>query len=190
MRKKVLLVIALAAFAVGGVFAQEWNNYSPAVAHNRLFVNAGIGIGPTGGWSMGVPPISASVDFKLSTPAPITLGAVAMFTTWKRSDNMYYYTADITYTNTGFGVRGMYHFNFLETIDTYAGLTLGYVIQGFDVKASSGYTGIAGGYAGSNFFLFGGNIGARYFFTDLMGAYVEIGFSGLQFISAGITLKK
>jgi hypothetical protein len=63
----------------------------------------------------------------------------------------------------------MYHFNFLKNLDTYAGLTLGYVIQTFD---GGDYSGSA--YEGVSFFLFGVNIGARYFFTESIGAYLEV----------------
>jgi hypothetical protein len=38
---------------------------------------------------------------------------------------------EFVWNNIGFGARGMYHFNFLKNLDTYAGLTLGYVIQTF-----------------------------------------------------------
>jgi hypothetical protein len=73
----------------------------------------------------------------------------------------------------------MYHFNFLDNLDLYAGLNLGYVIQ------TSNQTQ----YSGSSFFLWGFNTGARYFFTENLGAYLELGYSGLNYISTGVTFK-
>jgi len=187
MKKKGLLVLALFILAAGEVFAQStwYNSYAPAVAGNNLFINAGIGFGPTAGWDIGIPPISATVDYKLPVSAPISIGALAAFTTWKRTVNLYLVTVDLTYTNIGFGARGMYHFSFMENLDTYAGLTLGYVIQ--NIKYNNDYSG---SYDDSvNFFLYGGNIGARYFFTDIIGAYLELGYTSLSYLSAGVTFK-
>jgi hypothetical protein len=97
---------------------------------------------------------------------------------------------DVTYTNIGFGGRGMYHFNFMDNLDTYAGLTLGYVIQNATLKANNEHYGqIAAAEDGVSFFLWGLNIGARYFFTDFIGAYLELGYSGLQFASIGVSVK-
>jgi len=90
--------------------------------------------------------------------------------------------------NIGFGARVMYHFNFLENLDTYAGVTLGYVYQKVNAEGSNGldYGEIV---KGDSFILWGINTGARFFFTDLIGAYVELGYSGLQFVGIGLSLK-
>ena len=188
------MFLVLAIVIAGGVFAQEWyNSYAPGVDTNRVFVNAGIGLGPNGGYSMGIPPISASVDVKLPLDFPITVGAIGTFGTWKYSTSIPAISnsnTNVTYTNLGIGARGMYHFNFIQNLDTYAGLTLGYVIQ--TVKATYGTyydTTPRTGYSGSSFFLWGLNIGARYFFTDMVGAYLELGYSGLQYGGLGVTVK-
>jgi hypothetical protein len=188
--RKVFLVLVLVVLAAGGVFAQSWyDSYAWRVDDNKLFINAGVGLGPTGGYSMGIPPISVSVDFKLPIDIPITVGAVATYTTWKaRTTAPGFYTIDVIYRNIGFGGRGMYHFNFMDNLDTYAGLTLGYVLQKVAVK-TSGLGGQGADYDGDSFFLWGLNIGARYFFTDFIGAYLELGYSGLQFASVGLSVK-
>jgi hypothetical protein len=179
MGKKIGLFLVLAAIVAGGVSAQSnwYDSYAPGIDQN-LFVNAGIGLGPTGGYKMGLPPLSASIDFKLPISLPITLGGIFTFTQWKYS----FYGYDFVWNNIGIGARGMYHFNFVRNLDTYTGLTLGYVIQTFDGESGLGYNGVS-------FFLFGANIGARYFFTNTIGAYLELGYSGLQFLSLGLALK-
>jgi hypothetical protein len=189
MKKIFLAALVIAIIAVGGAFAQEqdWNRFAPALDGNNLFINAGIGFGQTGGYNMGLPPISVSADYRLPIDLPITLGAVATLTTWKYSAGVPgMYTIDVTYRNIGFGVRGMYHFNFMENLDTYAGLTLGYVMQSVTASDTLGH---GAGYSGVSFFLWGLNIGARYFFTDLLGAYIELGYSELQYASIGLALK-
>jgi hypothetical protein len=92
--------------------------------------------------------------------------------------------------NIGFGARGAYHFNFIEKLDVYAGLTLGYVIQSAVVTYGSAWDNIPKtDYPATSFFLFGVNIGARYFFTNNIGAYLELGYSGLQVASVGLSVK-
>ncbi|MDR1903239.1 MAG: hypothetical protein LBQ88_13295 [Treponema sp.] len=196
MKKKIFFGLILVVIATGGAFAQTWyNSYAPGIGESKVFINAGIGLGPTGGYDMGVPPLSASVDFKLPVKLPITVGGIFTFAQWKYSYSLPTVTTTPSYSitykdyefvwnNIGFGARGMYHFNFLKNLDTYAGLTLGYVIQTFD---GGDYSGSA--YEGVSFFLFGANIGARYFFTQNIGAYFEVGYSGLQFASLGLSIK-
>jgi len=84
----------------------------------------------------------------------------------------------------------MYHFNFYKNLDVYAGLVLGYVIQGANVTYGSGYNpSNAPNYKGASFFLWGVNSGLRYFFTDNIGVYSELGYSGLLYFSAGLSMK-
>jgi hypothetical protein len=167
-----------------------YNSYAPGLRDNKAFLNAGIGFGPTRGLSMGLPPITASVDFKVSDTVPITIGGFLTFATWKYAGGNPPYTIDLTYLNIGIGGRGMYHFNFYRNLDVYAGLVLGYVIQRATISYGSGYnSGNAPNYNGVSFFLFGVNSGVRYFFTDRIGVYGELGYSGLQYLSAGLSMK-
>jgi hypothetical protein len=182
MAKKMVLAIIAALVVVGAVNAQEsgqtwWNSYAPGI-DQKVLVNAGIGFGPTGGYENGVIPLSVSADFKLPIALPITVGGIFTYSQWKYS----VFSNDLKWNNIGFGLRGMYHFNFLKNLDTYTGITLGYVVQTFDGKDNLGYDGVS-------FFLFGYEVGARYFFTKNIGAYVEVGYSGLQFASLGLALK-
>ena len=186
MTSKGVLVLVLVLMATGGVFAQNWyDSYAPGLENNSFFINGGIGWGPTGGYNMGIPPISVSVDFKLPIDLPITVGAIGTYSTWKYSSPYYTYRYEVTYTNIGIGGRGMWHFNFMPNLDVYAGLTIGYVIQNSSVTSGSAYDYNAG----NSFFLWGFNAGARYFFTNAIGAYAELGYSGLQYASIGVTFK-
>jgi opacity protein-like surface antigen len=183
--KKCVLVLVLAGVLAGGAFAQEWyNSYSPGIDQGFMFLNFGIGLGPTGSYDMGVPPLSVSADFKLPVPVPITIGGIFTYSRWKYDYSWSSASYDFGWNNFGFGVRSAYHFGFVKNLDVYAGLTLGFVIQTFD---GNGYSG--SGYKASNKFLFGINTGARYFFTNNVGVFLELGYSRLQFVSTGLSLK-
>ena len=191
--KKLFASVLFVAVIGTAAFAQDWyTSYADGI-DQKLFINAGIGLGPTGGYDMGLPPISASVDFKLPIELPITVGGIFTFAQWKYSYslpvpattfpyNITYKDYEFVWNNIGIGARGMYHFGLLKNLDTYMGLTLGYVIQTFDGEDIPGYEG-------QSFFLYGFNIGARYFFTEAIGAYLEVGYSGLQFASIGLAVK-
>jgi hypothetical protein len=191
MWKRLSIVLVLATLVAGGVSAEWYNSYAPGIADSKVLINAGIGYGFSS-YGMGIPPISVSADFKLPIKAPITLGATGAISTWTYSTGGGNYAIDVTYTNIGFGARGAYHFGFAKNLDTYIGATLGYVIQSADVKYGSYYDtpGVTKtAYDGVSFFLFGANIGARYFFTKNIGAYLELGWSGLQVASVGLAVK-
>jgi hypothetical protein len=187
---KSFFVIVLTVLATVSVSAQDahasqkwYNSYAHAVDGDSFFINAGIGFGPTGSYDNGIPPISASLDYKLPVKLPITAGLITTFSTWKWSLPSSTGDINVTYTNFGIGARGVYHFNFWEKADVYAGPTLGWVIQSAKANTSGS------SYEGKPFFLFGASVGARYFFTSFLGAYLELGYSGLQILGAGLTLK-
>jgi len=179
-----------------------YNSFGTGLQNNWVFINAGVGFGPTGDYNMDIPPISASIDVKVSKKIPLTFGVMGIFSTWKWTYGYLPRNDDVTYMNIGIGGRLMYHFNFARDLDFYIGPIFGYVIQivkteygsGWDYfreYSSSGYiiNEERPYYGGNPFFLYGGNIGIRYFFTKVFGVYVEGGYSGLQYVSGGLTLK-
>ena len=190
MRKVTLVtVLAFLVLSGGSVFAQNWNSFSPSVDNSKAIINGGIGFGILlPGYELGIPPISVSADFKLPMDLPITLGPVVALTSRTFSFSGYGNGYEFTYTDFAIGVRGMWHFNFLKSMDVYSGLSLGYVVSSADAK----YTGdwvVKTEPGDFSYFLFGINVGARYFFTNSLGAYVELGYSGLQFFGLGLSLK-
>jgi hypothetical protein len=195
-RFKFILVLVFVGFSTGGVFAQNWyDSYAPGIDGSRVLINAGIGFGLLApGYDLGIPPISASADFKLPVAVPITVGPLVALASqtysWNLNTGASIYGYKFTYTHFAIGARGMYHFNFLKNLDTYAGLVLGYVIS----NGKADYTGEWGNSVKTDptnlsYFLWGINIGARYFFTNNIGAYLELGYSGLQVVNLGLSLK-
>lgn len=82
------------------------------------------------------------------------------------------------------GLRTILMFSKDPKIDSYAGLTLGYNI----VSAKEFGTMQVGYSASSSYFLYGGHLGLRYYFSPQLGAQVELGY-GLGVINVGISYK-
>ena len=146
-------------------------------------VNLGIGLGYRFGGSMSVPPLSVAYDYSLKSGlidgnGAITLGGYLAYTSAKYS----YWAQSTTASYTVLGVRGMFHYQFVPKLDTYAGLMLGYHIASV---SETGYYGNS--LVGSGFDL-GVVLGARYFFTPRIGAFTELGYS-LPYWNLGVTFK-
>lgn len=96
---------------------------------------------------------------------------------------------DLKFTAIYFAVRGSYHFNTLlkiksEKIDLYAGPSLGY--RKFSWKDGSNDT--LGDDYGSSVFV-GVHLGGKYYFTDKIGAFLELGDVGSTNARLGIAFK-
>jgi opacity protein-like surface antigen len=187
MKKRLLIVLVLAMVVAGGAFADWYDSYAPGIDESKVFINAGVGMG----FSVEDIPISVSADFKLPIKLPITAGATAAFNSWKDIIGAGNSQIGVTYTDIAIGARGHYHVNLLKNLDTYAGLTLGWVFQIVDVEYGSYWNNHENkpSYSAKPYFLYGFNIGARYFFTKNIGAYLELGYSGLQLASLGLSVK-
>jgi outer membrane protein W len=155
---------------------------------NKL-LNVSVGLAPTFGvtsisgfgfstkWS---PPISASFEFGVSDR--ISVGAVGGFATQKFVDNA---NDGVQYDYLLIGARGSYHFATSEKFDPYAGITLGYN----NVTAKEVGSGSGGGFSvAASSVLYGAHLGARYYFSDAIGAHAELGY-GISVISIGLSLK-
>jgi hypothetical protein len=183
------LVLTVASFSqeqesapAQGGSGQWYNSYAAGLKDNSFLINAGVGFGfsPHAYGSLSIPPITVGLDYKLPIALPITVGAAVSLAQYSFD----FVGHNVSFTDIGIGLRGDWHFNFgVEKLDTYAGLTLGYVI---DIVGPEEAKNIFTGYS---YFLYGVHVGGRYFFTDLVGAYLELGYSGLQVASIGVTFK-
>ncbi|HEY3370854.1 MAG TPA: hypothetical protein VGK10_08410 [Prolixibacteraceae bacterium] len=89
------------------------------------------------------------------------------------------------YTNIIVGARALAHYPLVNKLDTYSGLILAYNV------ASAKYDGPNAGSIPSpsvGGIVFGGIVGARYEFSQSLGAYAEAGF-GISNLSLGIAYK-
>lgn len=151
---------------------------------SRVF-NAGLGIGTSVFSStynrLVIPPLSASLEVGVTDhvleKGSVGVGPYIGFLSykWQFSD----YRA--RYTNTIIGVRGNFHYPFIEKLDTYSGLLLGWDIV--NVKETGdpydNYEDSASHIAWAWF------IGARYYFRENMAAMAELGY-GPSYLNLGL----
>jgi hypothetical protein len=180
--KKLILLSVLAVAVAGGAFGQEWyNSYAPGIEGSKFLINGGIGLGVLP-YKMSLPPISASAEYVLAK-IPLSVGAYFGITGYDEK-----LASSFSYKGTlaGFGAKASYHFNFLQNLDPYVSLTLGWLVYSQEVKSPLTNTTAKNDLST---FLYGFNLGTRYFFTKNIGAYVELGYSAVSVASLGLSLK-
>ncbi|MDR2129700.1 MAG: hypothetical protein LBP56_00800 [Odoribacteraceae bacterium] len=79
------------------------------------------------------------------------------------------------------GVRGVFHYQFVEKLDTYAGISCGYNIE--TEKHTEGNS-----YPGSSAIIPASFIGARYYVNDQWALFAEIGY-GIAPLELGVAFK-
>lgn len=157
-----LCLVSIGAFAQG------------SLEKGGLQLNAGFG---TSGWGT---PVYVGLDYGIHKD--ITLGAELSY----RSDSNVYGANKYKSSAIGIGVNGNYHFNSVLNMpskwDLYAGLGLNYYIWSYDndLYKTSNSSDIG----------LGGQVGARYFFTNKFGVNLELGGgSATNGAKIGITYK-
>jgi hypothetical protein len=184
MKIKGLLLVAI--IACGFIMA----NAQP-VAKGDKILNLGLGLGSrlySGSYYTGtVPPVSASLEFVTKDDlfdgkGALGFGGYIGYSAYKWEYNNWGWK----YTNTIIGPRGTLHYNFIDKLDTYTGLLLGYnivtskefgnSIPGYDYSSSS--SGI----------IWSWYAGGRYYFTDKLAGMLELGY-GISYLNIGIAFK-
>ncbi|NLE33958.1 MAG: hypothetical protein GX622_02535, partial [Bacteroidales bacterium] len=88
------------------------------------------------------------------------------------------------YSNIIIGARGSFHYPFVNRLDTYAGILLGYnIVTSKEIGDPTG----ADDY-GSGGLAWSGYIGGRYYFSDVLAAMLELGY-GIAYLNIGVALK-
>jgi len=154
-------------------------------------VNLGVGFGSfltVSGAKASIPPIGASfeygiVDGLFDDQASIGVGGYFGFVTskWQYST----YDRGYRYTDVLVGVRANFHYQFVEKLDTYGG-----VLVGYDLSAKTNYG--SGTIEDPNYSSGGAVVnllaGARYYFTDQIAVFGEVGY-GISAIELGLSYK-
>lgn len=183
MKKKILLAVifSLALAAQNQVSAQKTESVDLKGAN---FVNAGIGLGSYGLYGTGGFPLTASYEhgFTKNISAGVSLGFI------QRN-----YVDDWKYTYLIFSARGSYHFNDVlkisnPRVDVYGGAGLvyrHYKYKYMEQDTDAGYTqyNASGSSMDIEF-----HAGARYLFSNHIGAYAELGY-GISPLQLGLTFK-
>ena len=174
MFKKVFLAALALIGSVSLANAQE-------VFHKgTTAINAGIGLGSYYN-SLSIPPLSVSLDYGVTdnlingNNGSISVGGFLGYTATKK------FYGDAGASIAVLGARGAFHYQFAPKLDTYAGLMLSYDIVSSNYDAFSNY--IKSSHIDWSLFL-----GARYFFTEKIGAFAELGY-GFYNLNLGVTFK-
>lgn len=169
--------LALAALMIVGSFGLA---QAQVFEQGSVNINAGVGLGSTfsSGLNTTLPPLGLSVDYGIAEK--ISLGAYGGFS----SASADFYGGKYNYTYIILGARGAYHFTGLsDNFDPYIGLLLGYNVASVSYSGSYNAPSISAGGV-----LYAGYLGARYHFTENVGAFAELGY-GIAYLQLGLTFK-
>jgi hypothetical protein len=194
----VFLGLLLFGVTTGSVSALDFKAYPSGIEQGDFIINAGLGFGSPLYGTMSIPPIIAGLDYALPIGGlPFTVGGLVGFNRSKAETSVpasaYTPARGYIHTYTGIVIAGRlgYHPDLgVKNLDVYADLALGYYIY----NAKTEYTGDWSGWPKTNAaslstFYWGTYLGARYFFTPMIGAFLELGYSPLYYASAGVAIK-
>lgn len=176
MQKTISILVAIMLISVSSLQAQKMaNNTTTGFVKGTNVVDAGIGFS-----SYGIP-IHGSFEHFVTDE--ISAGAALNYASYSES----YGSTKGTWTFLYGGVKGNYHFQKLfkikeDNIDLYAGATLGYWHGTYSVQNVS-----VSGLGNTTYLLF--QVGGRYFFSERIGAFCEIGGGNLSGMTAGVSFK-
>lgn len=176
---KRFLPVFLALFLTLSLNAQNTFNKGDNV------LNLGLGLGSTlytgAYYSSSIPPISASYEVGIKDELFDENSSLGVGGYLGYSSSNYRFSGNSSgFSNFILGARGSVHYQFIDQLDTYAGLMLGYRIvswqnDGFGSAASSGFA--------SAFYL-----GGRYYFSETFAGMLELGY-GIAYLNIGVALK-
>ena len=176
MFKKVFLAALALIGSVSLANAQE-------VFHKgTTAINAGIGLGSYYS-GITIPPLSVSLDYGVAdnlingNNGSISVGGFAGYAASSHTYGAY----KTTFSYIALGGRGAFHYQFAPKLDTYAGLMVSYDIVSSNYDAFANY--IKTSHVDWSIFL-----GGRYFFTEKIGAFAELGY-GFYNLNLGVTFK-
>lgn len=179
MIKKVLFAALALAGSVSLANAQE------IFQAGTKAVNVGVGLGSVLP-NTTIPPLSVSFDYGVKDNlingenGSISAGGYIGYT----ASSISILDSKLRTSYAILGARGAFHYQFMPKLDTYAGIMLGYRV------ASSSWSGseVAGTAQSASQFDYSTYAGARYFFTDNIGAFAEAGY-GVAYLNLGVTCK-
>ena len=184
---KIKVLILATVFAIGFLSV---NAQTPSFNKGDKVINLCVGFGSGyyggGGYTSKMPAISGSLDIgivdNVLDKGTIGVGGIIGYSSAK-----YEYTGyGWKYTHLVIAARGTFHYPFVDKLDTYAGLALGY--NAVSAKETGNWPGSTNYTATGSSPYFAGFVGARYYFSNNVAGVVELG-SGIAYLNLGIALK-
>jgi hypothetical protein len=153
-------------------------------------LNLGIGLGSTyytgGAYTNRIPPVSASLEVGVKDElfdenSSLGVGGYLGYTgaKWEYMGYGWNYSSIIA------GARAALHYQFIDMLDTYTGLMLGYNVV--SSKSFGDFGGVTTSAAGSGI-AYSWFLGGRYYFSDNFAGMLELGY-GIAYLNLGIALK-
>lgn len=173
----------MCTLAVFGASAQTFNKGDKVVNLCVGFVNT---LYSGSGYKTTIPPVSASLEYGIidnlfDAKSSIGVGGYFGYTSSKYDlGNNYNYK----YSSAIVGARGSFHYSFIEKLNTYTGISLGYNI----VSAKSDYKEISSFSAEESALYIGWHLGARYYITDSFAVIGELGYD-IAYLNVGVAFK-
>jgi len=177
------------------LFATQVSAQTQDFVKGNSLLSFGIGLGGNlysgSGYSSKIPPISVHYEYCVKDnlfdeKSSLGIGAMLGYTSAKWEYSGWGGSYGWKYTSIIVGAKGALHYAFVDKLDTYAGLMLGYnIVSAKEIGDwGTGTTYKASGSAATSYFFIGG----RYYFSDNLAAFAELGY-GMAILNLGITLK-
>ncbi len=179
MNKKILPILLAILFAISAEAQNTTFNEGDKV------LNVGLGIGSTlytgAAYGSSIPPLSASLEFNVADElfdenSSIGVGGYLGYAGY----NYNVVGSDYGFSNFILGGRGALHYQFIDMLDTYAGLLLGYRIVSWNADEFS--SAASGGFISAFY------IGGRYYFNENIAGMLELGY-GIAYLNIGVAFK-
>lgn len=190
MKRKLLLIAAVLFLTLSNLKAQDVFN------KGTVAINATVGLssyysGYTN--SLAIPPLALTVDAGIidgliADRASIGIGGYAGFSSYSYKYYDYYQQ---NLTRMCFGVRGTFHFQLADKLDTYAGVMMGLYAYSYRYSYNPDYYDYYYNTVKNHNdadIAFSSFIGTRYYVSDNFGFNAEVGY-GFTYVSAGLTVK-
>ncbi|MDR1147675.1 MAG: porin family protein [Spirochaetaceae bacterium] len=161
-KKRVFMVMVVALLSTvfaAGVFAQVTISGGLALSSTNSVTISGMDTGIEGGVGLG---FNIYADYLLPIGIPLSLG----FELGYDASKLKYRSAEETLGAIPLLLRAAYHFDLMSNLDLYLVGKIGYAIG---VYSGSGFDKLGG-------VAFGFDVGAAYYFTPVVGVFVEGGF--------------
>ncbi|TFH24431.1 MAG: hypothetical protein E4H10_10655 [Bacteroidia bacterium] len=185
--KRIFTIVAAVMMAVPLIQAQE--SVESMFNKGDNVINLGIGIGNTlytgSYYTKGVPPVSFSFEHGI-VDGVLDKGVIGILGYVGYSSYKYDYLGwGYKYSNIIIGAGGLFHYPLVKKLDTYAGILLGYNIataKEFGTSIGWDYNATSGG------IIFSGFVGARYYFTESIAAFAQLGY-GIAYLTFGVSIR-
>jgi hypothetical protein len=199
MKRVIITISFMLALGLGPLTANSFgfkqaSDVAPVFFEGDQIVNFGLGIGSTlyrgSHYSSGMPPLSVSYEkgFKedfIVEDMTLGIGGYLGYVSAKWETSWGTGSYGWKYTSIIIGARAAVHYPLVEKLDTYSGLMLGYNIV---TSSSFGDWGGTSTSASASAPLLAWYAGGRYYFSDSMAVFAEIGY-GIAYLTLGVSLK-